>query len=80
MTPSTQRSAARALEGAAHLSKAHEQLTSILGELDSELSSSFPHWQEGAVSAYAVAHISWGAAATKQQEILHGMQGTTTDG
>lgn len=80
MTPSTQRSVARAREGAAHLTSAHEQLTNILGELDSELSSSIPHWQAGAVNAYAAAHDSWGAAATRQQEILKGMPGTTTDG
>lgn len=76
MTPATQHSVARAREGADHLSVAHQQLGCILEELDSELSASFSHWEDSAVSAYLELQESLHAAASQRQEILRSLSGT----
>ena len=60
-------------EGITNLSAAHKELTSLLDDLKSELSSSLGSWEDNARQAYVEVQRGWDASAAKQQEIVERM-------
>ncbi len=57
-------------EGISTLSEAHAELTGLLSDLDSELSTSLGQWEDTPHSAYVEVQRSWDTSAAKQQEIV----------
>ncbi|MGV8846468.1 WXG100 family type VII secretion target [Tessaracoccus sp.] len=83
MSDATQYSQAGLQEGISNLSAAHKQLTNLLEDLKSELSTSLGQWEDNARSAYVDVQRSWDASAAKQQDIVQRMPvllGTISDG
>ncbi len=69
-------------EGVSSLSKAHEELSDILDELESELSASLGQWKSSAHDTYVEVQRSWEASTARQREIVHDIPdllGTTED-
>lgn len=62
-------------EGISHLSAAHRELTSLLEDLQSELSPTLGQWAENAKSTYVEAQRFWDASTAKQREIMQRMPG-----
>ena len=60
-------------EGISNLAEAHDELTDLLNDLDSELSTSLGQWEENAHNAYIEVQRSWDASAARQQEIVQHM-------
>ncbi len=60
-------------EGISNLTAAHDELTGLLNDLDSELSASLGQWDDNSHSAYFEVQRSWNASAAKQQAIVQHM-------
>lgn len=60
-------------EGISNLTEAHAELTGLLTDLDSELSTSLGQWEDNPHTAYVEVQRSWDASAAKQQEIVQHM-------
>lgn len=83
MNDSTTYSQSGMQEGITNLSNAHKELTTLLDDLKSELSSSLGQWEDNARNAYIEVQRSWDASAAKQQDIVQRMPillGNISDG
>lgn len=60
-------------EGMSTLSEAHNELTDLLNDLQSELTPSLDQWENNAHSAYVEAQRSWDVSTAKQGEIVRHM-------
>ena len=73
MSDTTQHAQAGLQEYISNLLSARENLTTLLDDLKSELSTSLSQWEDNARSAYIDVQRSWDASAAEQHEIVQRM-------